>query len=161
MLDSELVTQTKCPAHVHQLNGVAERSIRSILENVRANMAASSGAVSFWPFFVAHAVDCLNRTTGPPGGTTTSYESLTGEQPKVMGILPIGCLTYAVKPSSQFLKSTMEARAWVGVNLGRSHDTPGAYNVWLPKQQKIVCTSEVYFDESFMPWREKGDRRVG
>ena len=41
MLDEEMVAQTRCPAYVHQLNGVAERSIRTVLENVRANIVAS------------------------------------------------------------------------------------------------------------------------
>ena len=58
MLDEELVSQTRCPAHVHQLNGVAERSIRSVLENVRSNMAASGGNVSFWPQMVEHGGAC-------------------------------------------------------------------------------------------------------
>ena len=47
MLDSELIDQTRCPAHVHQLNGVAERAIRTIMENVRANMAASGAPLGF------------------------------------------------------------------------------------------------------------------
>ena len=31
LLDTELVSQTTCPPHVHQLNGVAERAIQSIM----------------------------------------------------------------------------------------------------------------------------------
>ena len=27
--------------------------------------------------------------------------------------------------------------------------------------RKLVCTSEVYFDEGLFPWRPKGDQRVG
>ena len=52
-LDTELVDHTRCPAHVHQLNGVAERAIRSIMENVRANISASSCPISFWPYLVS------------------------------------------------------------------------------------------------------------
>ena len=32
-LDSELITRTTCPPHVHQLNGVAERAIRSVIRS--------------------------------------------------------------------------------------------------------------------------------
>ena len=32
LLADEGVTQTTCPPHVHQLNGVAERAIRSMME---------------------------------------------------------------------------------------------------------------------------------
>ena len=78
-----------------------------------------------------------------------------------MSILPFGCMAYAVKPVGGFLKSTLEARAWTGYNLGRTNHTPGAYSIWLPNLQKVVCTSEVYFDEGLMPWRPKGDRRIG
>ena len=86
---------------------------------------------------------------------------MTGEKPKVMSILPFGCLTYAVKPRVAFSKTNMDPRAWVGSNLGRSTHTPGAYNIWVPALSKVVCTSEVYFDEGYMPWRPKGDRRIG
>ena len=95
-----------------------ERAIRSILENVRANLVASNAPVSFWPYFVEHAVDCLNRCTGPPESSLSSFEMLTGEKPKIMSILPIGCMAYAVKPRSAFTKSGFEARAWIGTNLG-------------------------------------------
>lgn len=35
-LEDESIARTTCPPHVHQLNGVAKRSIRSIMEIVRA-----------------------------------------------------------------------------------------------------------------------------
>ncbi|MGZ0213958.1 MAG: hypothetical protein ACKVI4_15900, partial [Actinomycetales bacterium] len=161
LLDESSITQTRCPAHVHQLNGVAERAIRSILENVRANLVASGCKTSFWPYMVEHAVDCLNRTTGPPKSKTSSYEVLTGEKPKVMTILPYGCRAYAVKPRSAFTKTNFDPRAWVGINLGRAQHTPGAYNVWVPPLSKVVCTSEVFFDEGHFPWRPRGDQRLG
>ena len=161
LLADETMEHTRCPAHVHQLNGVAERSIRSVLELVRSNLEASKAPVGFWPYIVEHAVDCLNRTTGPPGTDKTAYEMLTSSKPKVMAILPFGCRAYAVKPRAAFTKTDFESRAWTGVNLGRARHTPGAYNIWVPDAGKTVCTSEVYFDEGVMPWRPKGDQRVG
>ena len=65
-LDEESILRTTCPPHVHQLNGVAERAIRSIMEVVRATREASQCPLGFWPHLVEHAVDVLNRTTGPP-----------------------------------------------------------------------------------------------
>ena len=66
-LDAETIEQTTCPPHVHSLNGVAERTIRSIMEQVRSNLIASGAPISFWNFAAEHAVDILNRTTGAPG----------------------------------------------------------------------------------------------
>ena len=65
-LEDESIARTTCPPHVHQLNGVAERSIRSIMEIVRATREASECPIGFWPHLVEHAVDVLNRVTGPP-----------------------------------------------------------------------------------------------
>jgi hypothetical protein len=51
-LDSESITRTTCPPHVHQLNGVAERSIRSLMEIAcepharRASAQSASGHTS-------------------------------------------------------------------------------------------------------------------
>eukprot|EP00965_Chrysotila_dentata_P176418 5825448-Pleurochrysis_carterae.AAC.1 len=78
---------------------------------------------------------------------------LVGEKPHIMSILPFGCRAFAVKPRQSYSKSRMESRAWVGINLGRSCLSPGAYNVWVPTTHKIVTTSDVYFDESCFPWR--------
>ena len=166
-LDNESIARTTCPPHVHQLNGVAERAIRSVMEIVRATREASGCPVGFWPHLVEHAIDVLNRTTGPPlplqgdHPDMCSYESVTGQQPKILTILPIGCRAYAVKPITAYTKSGFESRAWAGINLGRSSTIPGAYNIWLPSQHKLIQTSEVYFDESLYPWRPSGDQRIG
>eukprot|EP00965_Chrysotila_dentata_P119890 3964489-Pleurochrysis_carterae.AAC.1 len=46
----------------------------------------------------------------------------------------------------------MDARAWVGINLGRSVLSPGTYNIWVPSANRIVVTSDVNFDELLSPW---------
>lgn len=47
----------------------------------------------------------------------------------------------------------MDPRAWVGVNLGRSPNTPGAYQIWVPSEGRVVLTSDAYFMESSFPRR--------
>ena len=159
-LDGENVAHTSCPPHVHQLNGVAERAIRSIMEGVRASIVASGSPRSFWNYAAQHTCDILNRTTGPPTGGVSSYEALLGEKPSVMGIMPFGCRAFAVKPPSAIRKTNIEPHAWVGFNLGRSPDMPGAFHVWLGHLQKVVSTSDVYFDETLMPWLPPESQRV-
>lgn len=92
-LESESIARTTCPPHVHQLNGVAERAIRSVMEIVRATREASACPIGFWPHLVEHAVDVLNRVTGPPcesGHEMSAYEAVTGQKPKILNIMPIG-----------------------------------------------------------------------
>ena len=162
-LDDELVEQTTCPPHVHQLNGVAERAIRSVVEVMRATRVASQCPIGFWPQLAEHAVDVLNRTTGPPQPheEMSSYEAITGLKPKIMSIMPFGCRMYAVKPRSAYSKTEMESKAWVGINVGRSTLSPGAFNVWVPATGRTVTTSEVYCDEGLFPWRPAGNQRQG
>lgn len=159
-LDGEAIAHTSCPPHIHELNGVAERSIKSIMEGVRSAMTASGAPKSFWPYAAQHACDVLNRTTGPPAGTMSSYESLLGEKPRIMGIMPFGCRGFAVKPHGSISKTNIDPHAWVGVNLGRSPDMPGAFHVWLPDLHKVVSSSDVYFDETLMPWLPPELQRV-
>eukprot|EP00965_Chrysotila_dentata_P023269 771265-Pleurochrysis_carterae.AAC.1 len=84
-LASRNVHNTTCPPCVHQLNGVAER----------ASLTSSGAPIGFWDYAVTHAVDILNRTSGPPNYLASSYELLTGIKPRIMSILPFGCRAYA------------------------------------------------------------------
>ena len=150
LMDSESIEHTTSPPHVHQLNGVAERSIRSVAELARSYLVAGSVQVQFWPFAFDMAVDVLNRTSGPED-KIISYEMLTGSKPPVMNIMPFGCRAFAVKPREQYSKTDIDPRSWVGVNLGRSLSTPGAYRIYVPDTGRVLLTSEVYFWENFFP----------
>eukprot|EP00965_Chrysotila_dentata_P180974 5973725-Pleurochrysis_carterae.AAC.1 len=90
------------------------------MELTRSALVASGSPIAFWDHAVTHAVDILNRTSGPPNTNASSYELLTQEKPRIMSILPFGCRAYAVKPKHAYSKTRMEPRAWIGINLGRS-----------------------------------------
>ena len=160
-LDSELIDHTTCPPHVHSLNGIAERAIRSVVENMRSNLQASNMPVRFWNYAADHAVDVLNRVHGPPRSSRSAYRLVTGKKPRVLGIWPLGCRAYPVRARHQYKKAFIDPHAWSGMNLGRCPTIPGGYNIWLPNEGKVVTTSDVYFDETLMPWRARGDQRVG
>eukprot|EP00965_Chrysotila_dentata_P090607 2990811-Pleurochrysis_carterae.AAC.1 len=65
------------------------------MEFARSNLVASGAPTSFWTYAIAHSVDVLNRTTGPPHSSISSYESPTNVKPRVMPILPFGCRAFA------------------------------------------------------------------
>eukprot|EP00965_Chrysotila_dentata_P254601 6211933-Pleurochrysis_carterae.AAC.3 len=94
------------------------------MDLTRATMTAAGAPTAFWEHAIIHATDILNRTSGPPNTTASSYELLTGDKPRVVSILPFGCRAFAVKPRPGLSKTRMEPRAWVGINLGRSVSTP-------------------------------------
>ena len=80
---------------------------------------------------------------------------------KILSIQAFGCRCVTVLPRHQYSKRNIDPHGLKGINLGRSSTIPGAYEVFLPSLKKIVTTSEVYFDESFMPLRPPDERRVG
>lgn len=160
-LAAEVIQQTTCPPYVHSLNGVAERAIRSIMENARAHLIASGAPISFWPYAVEHAVDILNRSTCPPDSDRSSFELVHGQKPKLLPIQPFGCRAVVVRPRHSYSKTQIDAHGETGVNLGKSLSVTNGYRIWIPTRGKIVTASDVYFDATFMPWRPDGDRRVG
>ena len=88
LLDENLIHQSTSPPHISDLNGVAERAIRSVMEGVRSDLAASKAPIGFWDYAMAHSVNVLNRTTTPPNAEVSCYESFTGDKPKIMHIYP-------------------------------------------------------------------------
>eukprot|EP00965_Chrysotila_dentata_P011756 385683-Pleurochrysis_carterae.AAC.1 len=82
------------------------------MELARSNIAAAAAPTSFWDYAVEHAVDVLNRTSGPPGPRpTSSYEALTGIKPAIMTVMPFGCRAYTVRPRVAISKTRLEPRA--------------------------------------------------
>ena len=79
-----------------------------ILEHVRAALLLANAPTSFWTYAMEQAVDVINRTTGPPHSTKSSFETVLGAKPKVMSILPFGCRAYAVKSTPAQSKTRIE-----------------------------------------------------
>ena len=159
-LAGNLVQQVNVPAEIHGLNGVAERAVRSVTEQCRSMMVASNAPKGLWDYAVIQACDILNRTTTPPGSSVSCYEMMTGERPRILNILPFGCRLYVVRPRQGNKKSEHYSRAQDGINLGRSEDTRSSYCVWIPSTHRVMTSSDVYHDETLMPWRPVGDQRI-
>eukprot|EP00965_Chrysotila_dentata_P132365 4376929-Pleurochrysis_carterae.AAC.1 len=95
------------------------------MERARSNLVASGAPASFWTYAVAHSVDVLNRTTGPPHSPMSSYECLTGVKPRIMPILPFGCRAFAVTERSLLenahrTQSVGRHESWAQPHLARS-----------------------------------------
>ncbi|KAL3913473.1 MAG: hypothetical protein SGPRY_007965 [Prymnesium sp.] len=90
LLDKEKVAQSTCPPHVHSLNGVAERAIRSIFSMVRSNMVASGAKAGLWLHLVSHSLDVLNPAFLDKVGLTAvqiDNDAKKGAQTLKMGVL--------------------------------------------------------------------------
>ena len=151
------------PAHVHQLNGVAERPIRSIMEQVRVNLVASNLSIFFWAFAAQHSVDVLNRPHHWPARQHPRHLRGDARQAAQGHEHPALRLPRARRQAQkEFVrKGSIDEHAWVGANLGRSSSSPGAYSVWVPSTGHVHTSSDIYFTERLFPHRASNDQFVG
>ena len=78
LLDAENVAQSTCPPHVHELNGVAERAIRSIFTMVRSDMVArATSSPGCGPIWCVIRSTYSTRARAPQRTTLTTIRTLS------------------------------------------------------------------------------------
>ncbi len=84
-----------------ELNGIAERKNRTIIEKVRALLSDGRRGVDvkFWPFATKMAEYILNRSPSHTNPDFTSpYQQVFGEPPDLNKLHPFGCIVMVQKP---------------------------------------------------------------
>eukprot|EP00966_Prymnesium_polylepis_P232659 5380991-Prymnesium_polylepis.1 len=72
-----------------------------------------------------------------------------------MDLGTFGCRCVVLKPPPFQRKGDLSARGWMGIFLGNSSESVGAYDAWVPELGKVVTSSSVMIDEETFPWRGK------
>ena len=145
------------PPYTPELNSIAERVNRTIVEPARCMLIQAGLPTSLWPFAVANVVQVRNRMLH---STTkaTPHQLLTGQRPSLKRMRVVGCAAYVLRQPEQ---SKLDARGLEGVLLqsgqhgvykvlvweGNASSSPG--DVSLPP--RIVRSRHVTFDESRYP----------
>ena len=119
------------PPHRHEMNGVVERAMRTVLDCVRTVMAGAEAPPGHWQYACDYALWNLNRTTvkGPNG--ETPYELSTGMKPDVSIARPFGAVGWRFvhedEPHRGKRTATGRDRGVMCRMIGYAEDTPGAY----------------------------------
>ena len=152
---------TTSPPHDHNLNPIAESTIRTI-DVLATTFARQAGAPpGFWPEVFRHAVDFHNSSSSTSVGSSTAdsnispYQRFTLKQPKIMDLCTFGTCAVVLKPPQHIVKGGLSPRGWVGIFLGRCTDSPGCWEVWVPEIGRKVRSSSVMVDEERFPWLGK------
>ena len=134
-------TAAKAP----EQNGVSERSMRTLMQTVRAMIFSSSIPRKYWPYALDTAVYLWNRTSNQK---QSPYELLHGSAPAIDHIRVFGCVAYAHDPSH---KSKLDPRSKVMCLVGF-----GSSRVFLlldPRTGSVVRRRDVVFDEQkYLDW---------
>ena len=127
-----------------QMNGVAERANRTLLDMVRSMLFSAKLPQTFWAEAVATAAYVRNRMihSNVQGGVPEGL--WMGRQPSVRHLKVFGCLAYGHLPAQG--RKKLEPRARACVFVGYSNRTKG-YRLWDPSTKDVVHTKHVRFDE--------------
>nr|KYP61818.1 Retrovirus-related Pol polyprotein from transposon TNT 1-94 [Cajanus cajan]KYP63036.1 Retrovirus-related Pol polyprotein from transposon TNT 1-94 [Cajanus cajan] len=139
------VTAPYTPQH----NGIAERRNRTILNMVRSMLKEKNLPHSFWGEAAMTAVYVLNRCPTKRLGSMVPEEAWSGSKPSVKHLRIFGSLCYRHVPDQRRKKldDKSEAMIFVGYN------STGSYKLFNPKNQQVLFSRDVYFDES-SSWAE-------
>ena len=133
------------PAYTPQLNGVAERKNRTILNMVRSMLKDKKVPKSFWAEAVNCAVYLLNRCPTKSLKTKTPQEAWSTHKPSVKHLRVFGCIAYAKVPEAR--RTKLEDKGEKCILVGYGDKTMG-YKLYNPVTQKITFRRDVIFEEN-------------
>ena len=145
--EQEGIKHEYTPAYTPQLNGVAERFNRTLLDRVRCLFLTCNVSKAFWPEAVKHSCVVLNRTPHSRLGGKSPLELMTGREPSYSMLRVFGCQAFVnrlPKPDK------LDARAYLAVYLGYDPDQH-CHRVWDQERDCVALSRDVTFDENQFP----------
>jgi transposase InsO family protein len=131
------------PARSQQLNGAAERLVRTSKDHARMLLQHASAPVRLWSWAARHAAFVWNRTHIAAGTGMTPYEALRGKKPSMRHLAAVwGCDAYCHVPKEQ--RSALAAKAEPCIYVGHSEEQNAA-NVLLLSTRRIICSRDVTY----------------
>ena len=135
------------PARTQQLNGVAERSVRTNKEAARSMMLHAGTPTRFWYRAAMHATYLWNRTTVAPATGMTPFECVFKRKPSIRHWGVFGCDAFAHVPKEQ--RGAFAAKMEPCIYLG--HDpVQNSAVVYVLRTGKLISSRDLeYREQSF------------
>ena len=126
-----------------QLNGVAERLNRTLLERIRAFAHESGLPKSLWGEALRHAVWLKNRTATRALDGRTPFEALYGHPPDLSRLRAWGCHVWVHDPDRSKLDVRAREARWLGFDIDAR-----AHRVFWPGPGNVTVERTIYFGTS-------------
>ncbi|KAI7942641.1 hypothetical protein MJO28_012668 [Puccinia striiformis f. sp. tritici] len=141
------------PPHSPELNGVAERTNRTISNLLRASLLSANVPKSFWADAMRHTFYAYNSfPCNTPLGFKTPASILQNPPADLRKIHPFGCLTYYKIPEAD--RSKLDKKARAAILLSYLSDGNG-FRLWDLEKRTVVKSRDVLFEENVFPYGTK------
>ena len=134
------------PARTQQLNGVAERSVRTSKDAARTMMIHAGIPMRFWTRAAIHATYVWNRSATSSETGTTPFETMYNRKPSAQHWGVFGCDAFTHLPKEQ-RSSALGLRMDPCIYLG--HDPiQNCAVVWMLEKKKMLRSRDIQFREN-------------
>ena len=140
------------PPYTPQMNGVAERSNRTIVESARSQMYAKAVPLEFWGLAVRCAVYVQNRTVSSTSNKSP-YEHWYKRKPDISHLRVFGCRVFLHIPDDKRRK--LDPKATEGMMMGYVEESTSCYKVGPKNLDKPMVLSNQLLISDLEPGIEK------
>lgn len=143
------IEQCPGPPHSPQLNGVSERTNRTICNHIRCSLLSSALPKSFWVDalrFLSHSLNSIPCNT--PSGFVSPSSLLPISSIDPSRCHPFGCETYYKIPDANCRK--LDPKGSRAIFLSYLPDGNG-FNLWDLSRSKLVKSRDVLFHDDVFP----------
>lgn len=142
-LETNGITHQVTPPYTPQLNGVAERTMRTVVESARSQLHGKKVPLELWGLAVLSSAYVQNRTVSSTSNVTP-FELWHGKKPDISHLKVFGCPAFAHVPDEKRRK--LDSKATIGMMAGYC-ELSNAYKIWEPMEKKLIISRDVIFEE--------------
>ncbi|WAQ84758.1 hypothetical protein PtA15_5A331 [Puccinia triticina] len=144
------ITHEPGPPHSPELNGVAERTNRTLGNLIRCSLASSGLPKSFWADALRHISFTINSVPcHTPAGFRAPNEILGLPLINPSSLHPFGCLVWYKVPEANRAKLNNKGRS--ALLLSYLGDGNG-YRIWDLEKRSVIKSCDVLFDNVSFPY---------
>lgn len=151
-LQDELLTRGiewhRSSSRAPEQNGIAERSVRTVTEKMRALHLQSGIPVSSWPIILNASINLLNLTPNKIAPKSPFY-AVFNRLPNIKQLYPFGCRAFWLSPDQNKLKSRANEGIYVGTEFSKGHI------ILNPQSNKTIVRRDIQVHENSFPLKSK------
>ena len=140
------IVHHRVPVDTPELNGVAERAVRTVKEGGRMLLLHAGLDKKYWRSAVSHYVYLHNRVAVSADTGRTPVEALTGRKASLRHVPVFGCDVWVWKPKEQ--RTTFDAKGEPAVYMGHNEEMACSI-VLLLRNGQMVRSKDVKFRSAF------------